>query len=65
MLLANVEDLNSCRELCARITKVEICVASFVHLHLCLLGYICCMLTCWLSCHMLLHGRGIIKVCAI
>jgi hypothetical protein len=35
VLLANAEDLNSCHELCAKITIVKICVASFVHLHLC------------------------------
>jgi hypothetical protein len=63
VLLANAEDLNSCYELCVKITKVEICVASFVHLHLCLLGYISCLLACWLSCHMLLQGKGILKVC--
>jgi hypothetical protein len=37
----NADDLNSCHDSCARITKVEICVASplmFVGLHLLLVN---------------------------
>ncbi len=60
----NVENLNTCHDSCAKITKVKICVAWFVHLHLCLLDHLC-MLACWLSCHMLLGGKGITKVYVI
>jgi hypothetical protein len=49
---ANAEDLNSCCDSYSRITKVEICVAWVVHLHLCLLGCAYCLLTCWSGCHM-------------
>jgi len=36
-----------------------------VHLHLCLLGCVYCLSTCWLGCHMFSRGKGITKVCAI
>jgi hypothetical protein len=62
---ANTEDLNSCCDSYGGITKVEICVAWVVHLHLCLLGCTCCLLACLLGCHMLSKGKEITKVCAI
>ncbi len=61
----NVKDLNSYCDSYMGITKVEIYVAQVVHLHLCFLGYACCLLTCWLGYHMLLGGKGITKLCAI
>ncbi len=65
MPLTNAQYLNSYRDSYVRHTKVEICVAWIVHFHLCLLGYACCLLTCWSSCYMFLEGKGITKVCAI
>jgi hypothetical protein len=61
----NAKGLNSCRDSCVGITKVDICVAWVVHLHLCLLSCAYGLLTCWLGCHMPLRGKGITKVCAI
>jgi hypothetical protein len=61
----NLKDLNFYHDSWAWITKVKICVAWFVHLHACLLGRAYFLLACWLSCHMLLRGREIIKMCAI
>ncbi len=43
----NVKDLNSFRDSCAGITKVEICVAWVVHLHWCLLGCAYYLLAFW------------------
>jgi hypothetical protein len=62
---ANAKDYNSYCNFCAGITKVEICVTWIVHLHLCLLGCACCLLGCWLGCHMFLRVKGITKMCAI
>jgi hypothetical protein len=62
--LTNVKDLNSYYDSYAKITKVDICVAWIVNLHLCLLGCVCCLLACWSGCHMLLGGKGITKGCA-
>ncbi len=61
----NAKDLNSCCDSCARITKMKICVAWVVHLHLCLLGCAYYLLACWSGCQMLSRGKGITKVCAI
>jgi hypothetical protein len=57
--------LNFCHDFYVWTTKVEICVAWFVHLHLCSLGCLSCLSICWLGCHMIWRGRRVVKMCAI
>jgi hypothetical protein len=57
--------LNFCRDSYVGITKVEICVAWVMHFHLCLMDCVCFLLTCWLGCHKVSWGLGIIKMCVI
>jgi hypothetical protein len=62
---AQAKNLNSYHDSYERIIKVEICVTWVMHFHSYLLGCSCRLLTCWLGCHMVSGGKGIIKVCAI
>ncbi len=57
--------LNSCHDFYVWTTKVEICVAWFVHLHFCSLSCFFCLSICWLGCHMIWRGRRVVKMCAI
>jgi hypothetical protein len=58
------KDLNNCCDFCVN-TKVEICVTSFVHVHLCLFGCTCCLLACWWGCHICFQRVGGLLRCVI
>jgi len=50
--------LNSCRDSYVEITKMDICVAWFLQLHLCYVGCACFLSLCRLGCQFVFKGYG-------